>query len=81
MYTQNFTPGVFSPTYQAKDPRGRKIGADAQAEEEQPEILNFTRIKTQYAGDVRAYAEKDKGYRLMEEEIRHKDNNAMMEED
>ena len=27
-----------------------------------------------------AYAEKDKGYRLLEEEIRHKDNNALMED-
>ena len=27
-----------------------------------------------------AYAEKDKGYQLMEEEIRHKDNNQLMDE-
>lgn len=80
MYTQNFTPGVFSPTYLSKNARGRKAGADGNAEDEQEEILNFTRIKTQYAGDVSKYAEKDCGYRLMEDEIRHKDNNVMMNE-
>ena len=42
--------------------------------------MNFTRIKTQYAGDVSGYAEKDKGYRLMEDDIRHKDNNTQVEE-
>lgn len=51
------------------------MGGVPDAEEEQAEILNFTRIKTQYAGDVRTYAEKDKGYNLLDEEIRHKDNN------
>ena len=80
MYTQNFTPGVFSPKYNNKVLRGRKVGGNAQAEEEQEEILNFTRIKTQYAGDVSSYAEKDKGYNLMqdEERIRHKDNHEMV---
>ena len=29
LYTQNFTPGCFSPTYQAKQSRGRKVGGDA----------------------------------------------------
>ena len=80
LYTQNFTPGVFSPTFAAKIAKGRKIGQDTDAEENQAEILNFTRIKTQYAGDVSAYAQKDQGYRLMDEEIRHKDNNTMMQE-
>ena len=42
--------------------------------------MNFTRIKTQFTGEVSSYAEKDYGYRLMEEEIRHKDNNSMMGE-
>ena len=46
LYTQNFTPGVFSQTYAAKSLRGRKIGGDVNADEEQPEILDFTRIKT-----------------------------------
>ena len=40
--------------------------------------MNFTKIKEKYAGSVSGYAEKDKGYRLIEEEIRHKDNSAMM---
>ena len=40
--------------------------------------MNFTKIKEKYAGAVSGYAEKDKGYRLIEEEIRHKDNSAMM---
>jgi len=41
-------------------------------------MMKFTRLKEKYAGQVSEYAEKDKGYRLLEEEIRHKDNNAMM---
>ena len=80
LYTQNFTPGVFDPDYASKNARGRKIGGDAQAEEEQPTIRNFTKTKSQYAGQVSAYAEKDRGYRMLDEEIRHKDNNQMMEE-
>ena len=44
------------------------------AEEEQPFILNFSKIKEKYAGQVSAYAEKDCGYRMIDEEIRHKDN-------
>lgn len=79
LYTQNFTPGVFSPTYKALNVKGRKTGADTAAEEEQKEILDFTRIKTQFAGDVSSYAEKDRGYRFLDEEIRHKDNNQSME--
>ena len=46
VYTQNFTPGIFSPTYQAESARGRRVGGDADADDEQNEILNFTRIKT-----------------------------------
>jgi hypothetical protein len=34
--------------------------------------------KEKYAGQVSAYAEKDCGYRMFDEEIRHKDNSAMM---
>jgi hypothetical protein len=34
--------------------------------------------KEKYAGQVSAYAEKDCGYRMLDEEIRHKDNSAMM---
>ena len=34
LYTQNFTPGVFSPTYKSDNASGRKVGADGQAEEE-----------------------------------------------
>lgn len=41
--------------------------------------MAWTRIKSQYAGDVGSYAEKDKGYPLLDEEIRHKDNNQMVE--
>jgi hypothetical protein len=29
LYTENFTPGVFSPTYLSTNVRGRKVGADA----------------------------------------------------
>jgi len=32
-----------------------------------------------YAGPVSVYAEMDCGYRMIDEEIRHKDNSAMME--
>ena len=79
LYTQNFTPGLFDAEYPSKIITGRKVGADSQAEESQQVILNFTKIKEKYAGAVSGYAEKDKGYRLIEEEIRHKDNNAMMD--
>ena len=75
LYTQNFTPGVFDANYPCQNARGRKVGGDAQAEEEQTHIINFTKIKSQFAGQVSAYAEKDRGYRMLEEEIRHKDNN------
>ena len=34
LYTQNFTPGCFSPSYKSSQVRGRKTGGDAQAEEE-----------------------------------------------
>lgn len=44
------------------------------AEEEQPAIRNFSRLKEKYAGQVSAYAEKDCGFRMVDEEIRHKDN-------
>ena len=34
LYTQNFTPGVFSASYKAQSAMGRKVGADSHAEEE-----------------------------------------------
>ena len=40
----------------------------------------FTKLKEKYAGSVSSYAEKDKGYRLLEEEIRHKDNSAGLDQ-
>ena len=46
LYTQNFTPGVFLPSYASNALRGRKIGGVPEAEEEQAEILAFTRIKS-----------------------------------
>jgi hypothetical protein len=79
LYTQNFTPGLFDNDYPSQQLKGRKVGGDSQAEEEQAVITNFTKIKEKYAGAVSGYAEKDKGYRLLEEEIRHKDNNAMID--
>ena len=42
-------------------------------------ITKTTKIKEEYAGAVSGHAEKDKEYRLLEEEIRHKDNNAMID--
>ena len=81
LYTQNFTPGVFSQNYNSRQLRGRKVGGIVDAEEEQPEINDFTKIKVQYSGEVRQYAEKNSGYNLMEEdnEIRFKDNNNSMQ--
>jgi hypothetical protein len=35
-------------------------------------------IKEKFAGTVSSYAEKDKGYRLLEQEIRHKDLNQLL---
>ena len=29
LYTQNFTPGVFLPSYLSQNAKGRKVGADA----------------------------------------------------
>lgn len=75
LYTQNFTPGVFSPDYASKQLRGRKIGGNPEADEEMAEIMAWTKIKGQYSGEVREYAEKERGYNLLDEEIRHKDNN------
>ncbi len=57
-----------------KNLTSRKVGADMNAEEEQPAIRNFQKLKEKYAGQVSAYAEKDSGFRMVDEEIRHKDN-------
>lgn len=46
------------------------------APEEQAAINNFAKLKEKYAGSVSAYAEKDCGYRIVDEEIRHKDNTS-----
>ena len=46
LYTQNFTPGVFDPEYSSKNAKGRKVGGDAQAEDEQHLVKNFTKIKS-----------------------------------
>ena len=45
-----------------------------EAPEEQQSIVNFAKLKEKYAGQVSAYAEKDCGYRMVDEEIRHRDN-------
>lgn len=76
LYTQNFTPGVFDEKYFDKNLTTRKVGADMTAESEQPSIINFSKLKEKYAGEVSAYAEKDCGYRMIDEEIRHKDNST-----
>lgn len=73
LYTQNFTPGAFEPDYVADDLRTRKKGADGTSEEDQAAQHNFTKLKEKYAGQVSSYAEKDKGYSLLEDEIRHKE--------
>ncbi len=73
LYTQNFTPGVFDDKYNSNDLKSKKIGADCDAEDEQPSKINFTKLKEKYAGQVSTYAEKDCGYRMIDEEIRHKD--------
>ena len=79
LYTQNFTPGVFDENYSQSDLKTRKVGADCESEAEQETAHRFAVTKEKYAGQVSAYAEKDCGYRMLEEEIRHKDNSAMME--
>jgi hypothetical protein len=80
LYTQNFTPGVFEPDYIAVDRTTRKKGADGNSEEDQTNKHNFTKLKEKYAGSVSSYAEKDKGYRLLEDEIRHKENTLGMDD-
>lgn len=69
---------MFDPSYKALDLIERKIGANAQDPKEKEGILQFTMTKEMYAGSVSGYAEKDKGYRLLEEEIRHKDLNQLL---
>jgi hypothetical protein len=73
LYTQNFTPGMFEPNYKALDLSSRKVGGNNKDPAEQESIQNFTKIKEAYAGQVSAYAEKEKGLKLLEDEIRHKD--------
>jgi hypothetical protein len=58
----------------------RKKGADGTSESEQANKFRFTQLKEKYAGSVSSYAGKDKGYRLLDEEIRHKDNTTGMDE-
>ena len=76
LYTQNFTPGVFDDSYVEKNLIHRKYGADSASEAEQPSLQNFQRLIDRYAGQVSCYAEKDCGYRMVDEEIRHKDSNT-----
>ena len=59
--------------------RTRKKGADGGSEEEKASKFRFTKLKDKYAGQVSCYAEKDKGYRLLEDEIRHKENSTGMD--
>ena len=54
--------------------RTKKKGEDENSEEGLKKKMAFTKLKEKYAGSVSSYAEKDKGYRLLEEEIRFKDN-------
>ena len=69
---------MFDPSYKALDLIDRKIGANPQDPKEKDNILQFTMIKEKFAGSVSSYAEKDKGYRLLEQEIRHKDLNQLL---
>ena len=65
---------MFEQEYIADNLTTRKKGADGNSEEDKAAKLEFTKLKEKYAGSVSAYAEKDKNYRLLEDEIRHKDS-------
>ena len=52
------------------------MGADSTAEGEQAKITQFQLLKEKYSGQVKDYAEKDCGFRMLDEELRHKDNAA-----
>ena len=64
---------MFESNYKALDLSSRKVGGNNKDPAEQEIIQNFTKTKEAYAGQVSAYAEKEKGNKLLEDEIRHKD--------
>ena len=66
--------------YVPEDLKTRKKGADGTSEEDLATKMKFTKLKEKYAGQVSSYAEKDKGYRLLEDEIRHKENSSGLDE-
>lgn len=73
LYTQNFTPGVFDETYNLGDLTGvKKTNNRFQSKVERKAY--FDQLKEKFSGQVSTYAEKDKGYRLLQNgEIKFKD--------
>ena len=76
LYTQNFTPGLFDETYQLNDLTGRQnYNPSVKFNTQQDRKVYFNTLKEKFVGQVSTYAEKDKGYRLLQnDEIKFKDN-------
>ena len=77
LYTQNFTPGLFDETYQLNDLTGAQkyVPSSQKLQNQQDRKLYFMHLKEKFVGQVSTYAEKDKGYRLLQtDEIKFKDN-------
>ena len=69
LYTQNFTPGVFDKNYSCQNLNTRKMPPQLKNEEEQFQINFYNELKKQYVGDISGLAEKDSGYRLIDDEL------------
>jgi hypothetical protein len=76
LYTPNFTPGVFDEEMSSKALDKRKVGASTQTEQEKQSILKYNQMREVYAGSVSAYAEKDSGYKMVDDQIETFDNVA-----
>ncbi len=69
LYSQNFTPGVYDEDLSSKLVNSRKQASAALTEKETIQVKMFEEAKLKY-GPVSAYAEKDSGYKITEDELR-----------
>lgn len=76
LYTQNFTPGLFDETYQMNDLTGRQgYSTSVKFANQQDRKTYFNTLKDKFVGQVSTYAQKDAGYRLLQnDDIKSKDN-------
>lgn len=74
LYTQNLTPGLFDETYNLNDLTKGSVKPNKLASAQERKQY-FLTLKERFVGQVSTYAEKDKGYRLLQgDEIKFKDN-------